>query len=361
MTARWIVITDYPRWPSPYFQQLAASLPSDFGLEFQPALNKITNIYRTPGMINLHRLARLYRNGDSQPDADCAAATVAELDQLRACGWRLVWTVHNILPIRAQTSDPIDEWMTEQVLARTDALIAHTASDARALNAMRPRGTVLVGGSAGLDAIPDQPPTAPITALADRLAEATPGLLVLGNIAAYKGLPHIAKLFLEATANARLVIAGRPADPPTVALLRDLEYHAHGRIVLYADHVPPGNTRLLCQAATALLCPYRIDGPFAFFRRALFPSSVAMATGFGVPVIAPDLPSIRELTERHPRALYATDDEAADVFARVDSGEQPWDYRRAEPGPANRWHDIAQVYLQLAARLTTTSSGMPLA
>jgi beta-1,4-mannosyltransferase len=368
MTAPWIAITDYPTWPSPYFQQLDEALPTSFGLAFQPSLDEITRRFERPGferppVVNLHRLARLYRGSDGRPDRGRAAAMITRLDEVLAIGGRLVWTVHNLLPIRVQDADPLDERVTSAVLARADALIAHTVSDARALRGMRPGATVMVGGSAGLDAIPERPATAQITRLADQLGQASTGVLMLGNIDAYKGLPEISRVFLDSTAEARLVIAGRPADLPTVALLKELESRAGGRLALHADYVPPGNARLLCQAATALLCPYRADGPFEFFRRALHPSSVSMAAGFAVPVIAPDLPSIRELTEGNPRALYASAEQAAQLFARLDTGERPWDAPppRPVPVPVNRWPGVAQVYLRLAAELTTPPADTPLA
>ena len=360
MSTPWIVVTDYPRWPSPYFQQLAQALPTDFGLEFRPSLNEIARQPNRPGVVNLHRLARLYRDRDGHPNGDRAAALIERLDELRAGGWRLVWTVHNLLPIRAETSDPLDERVAAAVLDRTDALITHTASDAQALRAMCPDAVIVVGGSAGLDTIANEPAPAPIQALADQLARAHTGLLVLGNIAAYKGLPQITRAFLDATVDARLVIAGRPADPPTVALLEELSSRAGTRLVLHAQHVRPGNAQLLCQASTGLLCPYRADGPFAFFRRALHPSSVSMATGFATPVIAPDLPSIRELTDGHARALYASSEQAAEIFGQLDRGERPWNTRQRHSSPANRWPAIAEVYLRLATELTTAPTSAPL-
>ncbi len=301
--APWIIITDYPRWPSPYFEQLEGALPLGFGLAFTPRLADIPRAEGS-GVINLHRLSRLYQGADGRPCPERAGALLAEVDDLRRGGWQLAWTVHNLFPIRAHGPDLVDESVGRAVLARADAVIAHTSADAAALRAMRGSGPLVVAGSAGLDAIAWQPASSQVQRLTQFLRDAPTGLLVLGNLAAYKGLPWLVRTFLDSTDISKLVVAGRPADPGTVDCLAKLAGDAKGRVLLYAEHVPPGNTRVLCRAATALVSPYRTDGPFEFFRLVLHPSSVSMATGFGTPVVAPDLPSVRELTDGHPCALY---------------------------------------------------------
>ena len=151
-----IIITDYPRWPSPYFEQLEGALPLGFGLAFTPRLAGIPRAEGS-GVINLHRLSRLYQGADGRPCPERAGALLAELDDLRRGGWQLAWTVHNLFPIRAHGPDLVDESVGRAVLARADAVIAHTSADAAALRAMRGRGPLVVAGSAGLDAIARQP------------------------------------------------------------------------------------------------------------------------------------------------------------------------------------------------------------
>lgn len=350
--APWVIITDYPLWPSPYFEQLEGALPPGFGLVFTPRLARIPRGERS-GVINLHRLSRLYRGVDGRPCPGCADALLAELDDLRRRGWRLVWTVHNLFPIRAHGPDLVDESVGRAVLAQADAVIAHTNADAATLQAMRGLGPVVVAGSAGLDAIPRQQASSQVQRLTQFLRDAPVSLLVLGNLAAYKGLPWLVRTFLDSADTSKLVVAGRPADPGVVDHLTKLAGGAGNRLLLHAEHVPPSNARVLCRSATALLSPYRTDGPFEFFRLVLHPSSVSMATGFGIPVVAPDLPSIRELTDGHPRALYRDNRQAAGLLSLLDTGKLPWGETTLQDAPVNRWASVALVYQRLAAEMTT--------
>ncbi len=351
--APWVIITDYPRWPSPYFEQLEGALPLGLGLAFTPRLAGIPRRTEGPGVVNLHRLSRLYRGMDGGPCREHADALLAELDDLRRGGWRLVWTVHNLFPIRAHGPNLVDESVSRAVLAQADAVIAHTEADAATLRTIRGRGPVVVAGSAGLDAIPRRPASSQVQRLTQFLRDAPTGLLVLGNLAAYKGLPCLVRTFLDSTDASKLVVAGRPADPGAVDRLRKLAGGAGNRVMLHAEHVPPGNARVLCRAATALLSPYRTDSPFEFFRLVLHPSGVSMATGFGTPVVAPDLPSVRELTDGYPRALYRDYRQAAALLSLLDTGKRPWGETTLQEAPANRWVSVALVYQRLAAEMTT--------
>lgn len=351
----WTVITDYPRWPSPYFQQFDAALSPYLDLRFSPELP--TPGSPEPGVVNLHRLARLYHGPDRRPDSERAHRLLASLDALQADGWRLVWTVHNLYPIYTDGMSDIDRQVAEHLLSRADTVITHTAADAAYLAARRARGAVVTAGTAGLDAIPDQFPSPQIRLLADFLASVLTGLLALGNLADYKGLPQLAGAFLDQTRSAHLVIAGRPSDPATARELGELAARSDGRILLHAEPVPPGTARYLCSRAAALVAPYRTDGAFSFFRRVLHPSSVAMAVGFGTPVLAPDLPSIRELTEGHPRTLYEDAGELADSLAQLDRNPSP---QPAATARGDRWPGIAAAYTAVASGLASrTGRSLP--
>jgi beta-1,4-mannosyltransferase len=347
----WSVVTDYPRWPSPYFQQFEAALAPHLDLRFSPVLPALGDA--EPGVVNLHRLARLYRGQDRRPDAEQAHRLLSDLDALQVAGWSLVWTVHNLYPIYTAGPTIIDRQVAEHLLANADMLITHTAADAAYLAAAREPGSVVTAGSAGLDAITDQFPSPQIRLMADFLSSVTTGLLVLGNLADYKGLPQLAGTFLSATRDARLVLAGRPSDPGTARDLAALAADSNDRILLHAELVPPGTARYLCSRATALLAPYRTDGAFSFFRHVLHPSSVAMAVGFGTPILAPDLPSIRELTEGHPRTLYQDSGELADSLARLDRSPRP---QSASTGRGDRWPAIAAAYSAVASSLASQAS-----
>lgn len=352
---RWTVVTDYPRWPSPYFQQFEAALAPHLDVRFSSALPAVDTIQDRLEVVNLHRLARLYRGADRQPDAERAEQLLADLDDLQRAGWRLAWTVHNLYPIYSDGPTHIDRRVAEHLLARADVVITHTESDAAYLAPMRAGAPIVAAGSGGLDAIPNQLPSPQIRLLADFLAAAPVALLVLGNLAAYKGLEHLVEIFLAATHEAHLVIAGRPADPGTACALAAAAERSYGRIMLHAEQVPPGTARYLCSRATALVAPYRTDGAFGFFRNVLHPSSVAMAVGFGTRVIAPDLPSTRELTAGKDSVLYRNLSELADALAELDQGPFTGG---APPGSGlDRWPQVAATYRDTASILASPPDG----
>lgn len=343
---------ELPALAEPPLQQLARVLPTSGGYGFAASLAEVSRLAGPPGVVNLHRLARLYSDPAGRPSAERAAILAADLGVLKMRGWQLVWTVHNLLPIfRTSHRHPVDLLVAADVLDKADAVITHTHADAQSVLQLYQGGPVVASGSAGFDAIPAEPASDQVQRLISYLTTETASLLMLGNMAPYKGLPCVVRIFLDSIRSARLVIAGRPADQETAARLTRLANRSGGRVLVHPEHIPPGNARLLCQAADALIAPYRTDGPFAIFRHVLHPSSVSMATGFGMPVVAPDLPSIRELTRGHTTALYEGAEQAAGLLARMDSGSYPWGRVGSHPGPRNRWTAVAAVYRQLAAEM----------
>jgi hypothetical protein len=179
----------------------------------------------------------------------------------------------------------------------------------------------------------------------------------LGQITAYKDVPATVATFLNHTRHAHLTIAGACHDQRTAAELTHMATRSHGRILLHLQRVPPEQAGHLYAATHAAVCPYRTDGPFSFFVDVLHPSSVGTATGFSVPVIAPDLPAVAEMTEGRQRWLASVSGglgpALADAEASWDANTQNGDPRSQRPGSdaACRWRRIADVYRQVAADL----------
>lgn len=348
----WAVITNYPAWPSPYFAQLERfTAAASMNLQFRPTLDDLHDL--PTGVVNLHRLKRLYQDPDGSRTEASAKRMLDQLDVLRTSGWHLVWSVHNLLPIDGPEPAHADRIAADGVLARADRILCHTAADAAYLSEHVGPHRIRVTGWGGLDGLPRTCPDSTTRALADFLTEdGTTGVLTLGNITAYKGLPALAEDFLGDTVTARLLIAGPCTDSQLSAHLHDIADRSGGRVAAHLDRVAPDQVHSLYAAADAALCPYRTDGPFEFFTRVLHPSSVATAVGFGTPVIAPDLPSIREITDTHRRILYQPDLGATAAWAGLNqlSPHQP------KPAPAGppRWQQIADVYAATARELGCT-------
>ncbi|MGW4410917.1 glycosyltransferase [Nonomuraea sp. NPDC004702] len=311
------------------------------GLPIQP---------KGPAVVNLHQLKRLYTT-DGRRTREAAAAMLERLAELREGGWRLVWTVHNLLPINGGPPVEADREAAHGVLQLADVVVTHTRADAAHLATLT-RAPIIVAGWAGLTASPAVgPPPSDVRALARYLRDAPYAVLIVGNLTTYKGLPEAAAAFLEATRQARLLIAGPGRDAHTLARLAELADASGGRILLHAQRVEPEHVPLLYRAADAALCPYRTDGPWRFFTDVLHPSSVGTALAFGTPVIAPGLPAITEMTAGRPARLYASADGPGPALAAAEAAG-PTLARPPTDDATIRWRAIGAAYQNLYCRLT---------
>lgn len=349
----WVIVTDYPRWPSPYFAHLHRHASRELALAFRPDLDRIEGEDR-PGVLNLHRLKRLYHDQAAGIRTSAAAAEFLDrLSALRALGWRIAWTVHNLYPIDGQAG-PADHVVTRGVLSLADMVLCHTRSDAAAV-AEHTAAEIRVTGWAGLEP-PGQPPVPALAELADRMRSARVIFLLAGHLAEYKDVPATMVTFLESTKVAHLVAAGTCRD--AAAEIARLQTASQGRISLLPERYPPEQAGHLYDAAHAAVCPYRSDGPYAFFASVLHPSSVGTATGFGVPVIAPDLPAISEITRGRqcwlaPRGASlgsAMADAERDTLTAIRDRGDPRGYR-PDGIAASWWRRIASVYAQASRDL----------
>ncbi|CUU60607.1 Glycosyltransferase involved in cell wall bisynthesis [Parafrankia irregularis] len=354
-TRRWVMITDYPRWPSPYFAHLHRHAPPALPLDFSPGLASLKATH-PPGVVNLHRLKRLYHDpaeGVRTPRA--AAELLAALARLRRAGWRIVWTVHNLHPIDGGAVTDTDDAVAQEVLGLADLVLCHTHADGVSLRA-RTGADVRVVGWAGLDD-PGQPPTGAIAAMVEQVGGDEPLFLLMGHITRYKDVPATAAAFLAHTHRARLLIAGASRDPAISADLGRVVAGSGGRLIWYPHRVPPEQAGHLYASAHAAVCPYRTDAGYGFFADVLHPSSVTTATCYRVPVIAPDLPAVREITQGHSRWLAPAEDGLGGALASAEAmltspGHAAGPPARRPPGEsASRWRRIGQIYQALAAEL----------
>lgn len=346
----WVVISDYPTWPSPYFAQLASHAPPEMGLCFRPDLATVLTEDAAAGVVNLHRLKRLYRDPVTGHRTRAAAHSLADqLDRLTRRGWKAVWTVHNLLPIDGPAPSLLDQQVVEEVLSRVAVVITHTRADAAALR-RRTTVPVVAAGWAGLPP-PAGPAEPALAALAGQMRRSV-SVLCLGNITDYKNLPELARRWHEHTTPARLFLIGPARDHH---LLAEVLRWAGDRVLVHPDRVAPEQAGHLYAAATAAICPYRVDGPYRFFTEVLHPSSVGTARGFGAPIIAPELPAIVEMTDGHPRLLYPPEHGPGRVLDEIHQrASGPWRHPDSRPAPSRGdqgWPRIIRTYRQLARDL----------
>ncbi|MFF5304760.1 glycosyltransferase [Streptomyces sp. NPDC013161] len=343
----WVVISDYPAWPSPYFAELERHAPAELGLVFSARLDPLILSPGLPGVVNLHRIKRLYQGPDGRRSHEAAVAMLAQLAVLRAAGWKIVWTVHNLLPIDGTAPRAVDQYAADGVLGLADAVVTHTQADADHVRTLTSAPVTVAGWAAPTPA--PGPVPAPLTDLARQMAQVPLAVLILGNVTAYKDLPAVTDALLRSTRTAHLFLVG-PCREPDLAEELAARAAANPRVHLHLDRVPARAAHVLYRAAGAALCPYRTAGPWEFFTRMLYPGSVATALACGTPVIAPDLPAIREMTAGRPARLYPPQTGPGPALADAETAPA-LPTAPPEPAPGARWAAIGSTYAHLARTL----------
>lgn len=346
---QWVVVSGYPLWPSPYFAQLERHASAGLNLRFVPDLHAVDGLCG-PGVVNLHRLKRLYQDPTGRRTVEEATVALSHLRRLRQRGWRIAWTVHNLLPIDGQPAGEADYLFADGVLGLADVVICHTRADATYLTTAT-CAQVVVAGWSGPPACATTPVLAQVVALSESIAANDVSVLVLGNLTHYKGLPEVIDAFAAHTTTSHLFLVGPCRDAGLDAALRVRAANAEGRVHLVEGRVNPPDVRMLYSAASAALCPYRVDGQWEFFRRVLHPSSVGTASALGVPVIAPALPAIAEITTNRPRLLYNPGSGPGEALAAVENHSWPHSGRINEWDADRQWRNMGDVYVALVRKL----------
>jgi beta-1,4-mannosyltransferase len=251
-------------------------------------------------------------------------------------GYRIVWTVHNIMPHR-QPFPPMHRMVRRFVMKRADAVIAHCEFGRREIcrQFTRDKATYVVahGNYVGVHSL---------TLTREEAREAL-GLesrsfvyLLLGNISRYKGIHSFADAFLQiAELDDIAVIAGRSRDHTLVRELRCLSA-ADPRIKVHTGFIPDDEMqRFLLAADVMVFC----------FREILTSGSVILGLSYGLPVIAPSLGCLPELVAPEAGILYdpkkptALSEALREIRIR-DTAEMG--ARAKEAVDTLRWDDIAQ-------------------
>ena len=279
----------------------------------------------------------------------------------RFLGKRIVLTVHNVNAGRRDSSDTLLNQLTLRIQYRlADHLFVHTEKMKLELldeSGVQPeRVTVIPFGINN---------SVPNTHLSSRDAKERLGvrdiektILFFGNIAPYKGLEYLIVAFQQIRSQldqCRLIIAGRPKDCERYwrSILEAVREDAESqRVILRGDFIPDEETEVYFKAADVLVLPYTD----------IFQSGVLfLGYGFGLPVIASDVGSLREdvidgktgylCRPRDPTDLARalTTYFASDLYKHLDTRRQEI---RDFTNERHSWDTVAQVtcaaYEQLA-------------
>lgn len=260
-------------------------------------------------LFHLHWEDAVHRN---EPDEAAAwRAAQAFLDELEAfvdAGGRLLWTLHNAAPHDARHL-PVHEALAARVAALADVVHVHSRTAAALATdrlGVAPERVAVVPHGSYLPLY--RPRGSPQAASREALGLPEDGgrvLLLFGRLGAYKGGAELLDaLGALGSDGPRLLVAGKQVEPLAPHLDR-LPDDVRGRVVVREGFVPEAEVDALFHAADAAVLPYRAI---------LTSGGALLALSLGRPVIAPALPSLRELLENGRDALLY-DPEAADGLA----------------------------------------------
>ena len=254
----------------------------------------------------------------------------ASLWWLQLLGYKIVWTVHNVLPHEPQNTD--DLTAARLMSQRSSAKIVHSSYTIQQMNeqgidttnmAVIPHGNYdgVYPEGVGRDAARQK----------FGIADDEFVILFFGNIRPYKGIEALLDAFDTAQLpRTRLIIAGNCTDD---ALRMQLEAAAqHPTIDFYNAYTPESEVEDFFTASDVVCLP---------FRAITTSGSVLLALGFGKPIIAPRMGALQDLPTNvgylydatNPQALAeslhaartATDLAAKAIAARSYADSLSWD------------------------------------
>lgn len=307
---------------NPYQGQLYRSFPAE-GVAVSP-VNDLWSFARladvtplAPVAVHLHWLSWVLGSASDRKEARGLLDRFAvELGALRQGGGRVVWTVHNVLPHDTRFPDLETE-------------LRHVVSEAAdVIHMMSPSTVPVVSETARLDQskalyapIPNYRGVYPdsITTAEARLALGIEPdelvLLVFGALKPYKGLTALLEAFdvarTRTSRRMRLLVAGAPDDHPSTAAFVD-RATVHPDVLVAPRKIPTEHVEYFVRAA---------DIGLATYEGALNSSATMLYESFGLPVVVPDVMTLREHLCPGGHVAYAPGDVDALADALVSAGD----------------------------------------
>jgi len=250
-------------------------------------------------ILHLHWLSGLYMKRILTPLRFCAFLLTITLAQ--RMGYKIVWTVHNILPHKL-LFPPMHRFVRRFIMKRADAVITHCEYGYKEITRLFPRDkptyTIPIGSYTGIYPIRMTRAEARSTL---NISPVNFVYLFLGNIAPYKGIDNFTDMFqVYATENDVAVIAGRNRSPDLVHYLESQAIQ-DPRIRIHADFIPDNEIQHFLLSADVMVLP---------FKKILTSSSVITGMSHTLPIIAPALGCLPELITPEAGILYDPSDPA---------------------------------------------------
>ena len=213
--------------------------------------------------------------------------TLVCLTALKVLGYKLVWTVHNVLPHEPKTSN--DRLVTRYTARLAARLIVHSKQaieELREVGAATDKATVIPHGNyAGV-----YPNNTTRTAARKRLGVAADeqAILFFGAIRPYKGVEDLLAAFaMMAGKKTRLIIAGRCLDDKLGEAIVSAA-KKDSRIIYRQGSIPNEDVASYFLAADVVCLP---------FTAVTTSGVVLLALTFGKPLVVPRIGAIRDLPD----------------------------------------------------------------
>ncbi|MBV9748593.1 MAG: glycosyltransferase [Acetobacteraceae bacterium] len=298
-------------------------------------------------IFHLHWEQPAYFAGADETEAFALAESfLRALDAFRAAGGVLVWTLHNAAP-HEERYPAVNAAMQRGLARRADLVHVHNYAGAtHAVILGVPEASILlVRHPSYADTYPDD--------ITDDAARRYLGLrgedlvfTFFGAMRGYKGLPRLMRAFDLAHAalpDTRLVLAGRCPEPGAARVLAPTP-----ALRLLTRQIADAEVQYVMRAADCVVLPYEAI---------LTSGTLALAQGFGRPVIVPDLPSMEEeVTDGVNGFLYVAGSDgalAAALWRAADNVRALRGHMRA----ASRATVAGRDFATLAAALSTAVAG----
>ena len=303
-SALWVFWPDYSH-DNPFQRMVYSAFPQGWivrSADIETAIAALAEAHY-PVVFHLHWEDVIYREAASIAVADTLVNVYLELlDAFIVAGGRFLWTVHNDAPHEPRFLE-VDRRLRSQLAIRAHVVQMHSqvaaACMAPPLGIATSRVVVTpLGGFSGY--YPDDIAKTQARRYFSIDANA-PVFVTVGSLRPYKGVEVLLSAFAivhQAKPETRLIVAGRTGQQGA-----DRFVWLRPGVLMLPRYIDDATIQYVMRAADF--------GVFSF-HRIMVSSSVLLAETFGLPVIVPDLPTMREMVQPGQNGfLFTADDPAA--------------------------------------------------
>jgi glycosyltransferase involved in cell wall biosynthesis len=303
-SALWVFWPDYSH-DNPFQRMVYSAFPQGWivrSADIETAIAALAEAHY-PVVFHLHWEDVIYREAASIAVADTLVNVYLELlDAFIVAGGRFLWTVHNDAPHEPRFLE-VDRRLRSQLAIRAHVVQMHSqvaaACMAPPLGIATSRVVVTpLGGFSGYH--PDDIAKTQARRYFSIDANA-PVFVTVGSLRPYKGVEVLLSAFAivhQAKPETRLIVAGRTGQQGA-----DRFVWLRPGVLMLPRYIDDATIQYVMRAADF--------GVFSF-HRIMVSSSVLLAETFGLPVIVPDLPTMREMVQPGQNGfLFTADDPAA--------------------------------------------------